>query len=146
MSDSLLPLSEHRDPTGASVSRAVRSNDYINITGMDLRPFGWMRVEYVVDLDEQDGGEITVLARPVEMPFDPKEQVDSTPALLRVVRRGLDVTASFISESNSFASLFDRLGVYAVQWRSLVYGLLSDLTPVGQSVVSEFAENESHFA
>lgn len=132
--NSLLRLSDHRDFHGTAVSRAVKPEDYINVAHENFRPFGWMRVEYVSELPEARSttrDEIVLLSRPVETPFeaDNVRRSSHKPTVLKVVRRGLDVTASFATEANPFLSLFDRLGVHSVQWRSLVNGLLSNLTP-----------------
>jgi hypothetical protein len=88
-----------------------------------------MRVELVVDRKEINVDEVAVLARQVEQPFDAYDRpaADDKPTILRVVRRGLDITASFVTETRPLSAVFERLGVYAVQWRSLMNALLSDL-------------------
>lgn len=149
LANCLLPLSEHRDLQGTAVSRAVKPEDYINVTCESFRPFGWMRVEYVSQLPEIQSStddEVVLLARPVETPFEADDRRSSSyaPTLMRVARRGLDVTASFVVDAGPFSSLFDRLGVYAVQWRSLIYGLLSDLTPVASVKKQPLTHAEAH--
>lgn len=146
LNDSLLPGSDHRDQSGAHVSREVRSNDYINVAGIEHRPLGWMRIEYVIDFNEQEAGETTILTRPVEMPFEAADEMEAKPTLLRVVRRGLDITASFIIETNPMQPLFGRLGVYGVQWRSLINGILSNLTPVDETYVQSYAGHQPRIA
>ena len=133
LTDSLLLTSEHRDAHGAPVSRAVEADDYINLTDEEQRPFGWMQVVDVVQSTTGQNGEVAVVTLPVGLPFDDDDKLTEAgrkPTLLRVVRRGLDVTAAFVMESYPFTTAFERLGVYMVQWRSLVNGLLSDLTPI----------------
>ena len=85
LSDCLLSASEHRDFNGAEVSRAVKSDDYIGLTNQTLRPFGWMKVLFVTENEVEDGGEVALLARPVQLPFDAENetQTDAKPALLR---------------------------------------------------------------
>lgn len=145
LTDSLLPTSEHRDANGSPVSRPVKTDDYINLTDREQRPYGWLQVLEVVQSGEGQEGEVAVLALPVEVPFESGKEGQRTPTLLRVVRRGLDVTAALIIESNPLAPVFERLGVYMVQWRSLVNGLLSDLTPVDEKISVE-AMGSSQFA
>jgi hypothetical protein len=148
LSDCLLSASDHRDFYGAEVSRSVRTDDYINLTNQSLRPFGWMHVLFVAENEEENGGEVALLARPVKLPFHPdnESQIEAKPALLRVVRKGLDVTAGFVMEGNPVATVFERLGVYAIQWRSLVNGILGDLTPVLERQLTDPIETGSRFA
>jgi hypothetical protein len=147
LSDCLLSASEHRDFHGAEVSRSVRTDDYINLTNQSLRPFGWMHVLFVAENEEPNGGEVALLARPVKLPFDAdhENQIEAKPALLRVVRHGLEVTAGFVMEGGPVATVFERLGVFAVQWRSLVNGILRDLTPVLAQDLTNPIESTSHF-
>lgn len=130
LTDSLLPRSEHRDLHGLPVARPAKADDFINLTDDAMRLFGWMQVTYVAEACADNGSELVLLAKPVGVPFE--EERDSAlqvkPTLLRVVRKGMEVTAGFVIEANPFIPVFDRLGVYVVQWRSLVNGLLSDLT------------------
>lgn len=146
LNDCLLSASEHRDSYGAGIFRTVRKDDYINLTNQDMRPFGWMQVLSVTEHEDESGGEVVITARPVELPFDAESENYSEDAstLLRVVRSDLDVTACVIMEVNPFSTVFERLGVYAVQWRSLVNGILSDLTPVDEHEVEDIMGGESH--
>jgi hypothetical protein len=137
LTDSLLSTSEHRDMNGSPVSRPVETDDYINLTDQEQRPYGWLQVLEVVQSNEGQEGEVAVLALPVEVPFEGEKEGERTPTLLRVVRRGLDVTAALIIETNPLTPVFERLGVYMVQWRSLVNGLLSDLTPIEEKIATE---------
>ena len=144
LSDCLLSASEHRDFNGAEVSRAVKSDDYIGLTNQALRPFGWMKVLFVTENEVEDGGEVALLARPVQLPFEAENETptDAKPALLRVARHGLDVTAAFITEANPLSTIFERLGVYTVQWRSLVNGILSDLIRIDEQELADVVSAE----
>jgi hypothetical protein len=126
------------------VSRIAKADDYINLASEDQRPFGWMQVMYVAEASTENADEVVLIARPVGLPFEAEDQVLPNPTVLRIVRRGLEVTAALMIEASPVASVFERMGVYVVQWRSLITGLLSDLS------VNEFptsiARTESHFA
>ena len=60
-----------------------------------------------------------------------------------VARHGLDVTAAFMTEANPLSTIFDRLGVYTVQWRSLVNGILSDLIRIDEQELADVVGAES---
>jgi hypothetical protein len=137
LKDCLLPSSEQRNIYGVAVERVVCAGDYINLTHSDLRPFGWMEVEKVSNGTE-GRGEVALMARPVAALHEMRatEQIPLTvPVMFRIMKKGLEVTASFIMESNPLpGAAFERLGIYCVQWRSLVNGVLSDLHPVEERV------------
>lgn len=132
LSNCLFATSEHRDAKGIAVCREARSEDYLNVTYQDRRLFGWMRVEYIMELPQDNGAELVMLFRPVDLPFagEKLRGHETRPALLRVVRRGLEVTAGLMVETSSASSVFDRIGAHVVQWRSLVNGILNDLLPL----------------
>lgn len=137
LKDSLLPASEHRDVRGEPVKRAVRPDDYINLTSRDLRPFGWMKVDQVIDGSETYG-KVAFTARPLITPYESgatERLVADVPVLFRVVQKGLEVTAGLIIDASPLAhATIERLGVYHLQWRSLVNGILSDLSVVRKRV------------
>jgi hypothetical protein len=147
LSDCLLSASEHRDFYGAEVTRVVKTDDYIGLTNQSLRPFGWMKVLFVTENELADGGEVTLLAKPVQIPFEAENetQTDAKPTMLSVARQGLDVTAAFITEVNPLSTVFERLGVYTVQWRSLVNGILSDLMNLDEQELVEAVGTETRF-
>ncbi|HTF18250.1 MAG TPA: hypothetical protein VK658_09275, partial [Chryseolinea sp.] len=105
LTDCLLSTSEHRDLHGAPVSRPVKTDDYINLTNEATRPFGWMQVVYVAEIEEENDGEVALLTRSVGLPFEAENEnhFEIKPTLLHVVRRGLDVTAGFVMEANPLA-------------------------------------------
>lgn len=148
LTDCLLSSSDVRDLQGVPVTRPVRTEDYINLTNEEMRPFGWMQVVYVAEFEEENGGEVALLARPVQLPFaaEREDDLETRPTLLRVVRRGLDVTAALVMEANPLTTVFERLGVYAVQWRSLVNGMLNNLTPLDESPLAGPLRAETRLA
>ncbi|MEJ1239504.1 hypothetical protein WBG78_15310 [Chryseolinea sp. T2] len=147
LANSLLFASEHRDVHGAPMSRPAKADDYINLTSDEQRPFGWMQIVFVAESVSKDGAEAILISRPVGLPFDADNaSSQAKPAVLRVVRKGLEITSGIILEANPLVTVFERLGVYVVQWRSLVIGLLSDLGQAGDYVVPEIAGTESHYA
>jgi|GEM_PF-2561082 len=145
LEDSLLPMSEHRDHKGRVVNRAVVADDFFNVTHRNLLPFGWMHVQVVVHETSGDRQEVLLQARQVEMPFEVEDKFAGSdkPTVLRVVRKGLDVTAEFVTEA--IAEPFNQLGVYAVQWQSLVNGFLSDLVPHSSLIHAQEAEESLHY-
>ncbi|MGC3943390.1 MAG: hypothetical protein QM762_02450 [Chryseolinea sp.] len=148
LADSLLFCSEHRDEHGAPVSRPAKADDFINLTSDEQRPFGWMQVIYVSEAMADGDSEAVLVTRPVGLPFEAENDSgpQTSPAILRVVRHGLEITSAISIDSNPITTVFERLGVYMVQWRSLVTGLLSDLDHPDDPNARNIIGTESHYA
>jgi len=148
LADSLLFSSEHRDARGAPVIRDARADDYINLTSDEQRPFGWMQVTHVSRSVTDYDAEVVLATQPVGLPFevDNDNSRQTNPVVLSIVRHGLEITSGIVIDPNPFATVFERLVVYLVQWRSLVTGLLSDPAHSGDPAVGDIVRAEPHLS
>lgn len=137
-SDSLLPVFKVVDGDGAVVNRPVQENDLIRIAPVseNLNTNDFFRVESV-EYENDTESESEVLTIGVSRMSEPFYKVlgqarllmDDAVTTFRVFRKGLNITAELLNDvsSESDGNKKPVLGVYRIQWRSFINGILTDL-------------------
>lgn len=137
LSDSILPAFKVVDDDGSPLSRPVQQSDRIRIEPMSNESGinDFLRIESV-QYESDPARESEALTIGVSRIPDPDFKVlesrlpeSDVVATFRVLRKGLNITAELLDEvsSEDETKKNPMLGVYRIQWRSFVNGILTDL-------------------
>ncbi|MBA4055889.1 MAG: hypothetical protein C0490_14340 [Marivirga sp.] len=138
LSDSLLPAFKVVDGEGNRISRPVRENDWIRIepTSNESDSDDFLRIESV-EYQSDPESESEVLTIGVSRISKPIYKVlgharlfmNDAVTTFRVFRKGLNITAELLNDVSSERDANENpvLGVYRIQWRSFINGILTDV-------------------
>jgi hypothetical protein len=140
LSDSLLPALKIVDGNGAPQSRPIRENDWVRIEPVSKasKTDDFLRIESV-EYESDPEGESEVLTIGVSRISEPfyialghaKLFMSEAVTTIRVLRKGLNITAELLNDIGSESKEHETplLGMYRIQWRTFVNGILTDLKP-----------------
>lgn len=139
LSDSLLPAFSLVDDEGCPLSRPARKNDLVRIhpaDGKDPALAGLFMIESVEYKGSADNESetLTIGVSRISKPFykalgQARNLASDAITTFRVFRNGLNITAELLNNVNGDGRVVESpvLGVYKIQWRSFINGILTDL-------------------
>ncbi len=139
LSDSLLPAFSLVDDEGCPLSRPARKNDLVRIHPAgtkDPAMDGLLKIESVEYKGSADNESetLTIGVSTISKPFykalgHARILASDAITTFRVFRNGLNITAELLNNVNGEGRVVESpvLGVYKIQWRSFINGILTDL-------------------
>lgn len=138
LSDSLLPVFKVVDGDGTVINRPVQENDMIRIAPVSPKNNNedFLRIESVEyeNHPEEESEVLTIGVSRMSEPFykvlgHARFFMSEAVTTFRVFRKGLNITAELLNDVAAENEVKENpvLGVYRIQWRSFVNGILTDL-------------------